>query len=1095
VNLLATLAFLSVLGQYQQVTVHDIQYTTDPAGNSPLNGQRVVFTGVVTASPDQWIRTLQGFFVQDGEGPWTGVYVYTGNYTGPLPALAPGDSVQVWGTVAEYNGLTEISPLDSVKILRRGVPLPSAHVIGAGHLCTGCDSAEAYEGVLVQVEQITVSNPSLGFGEWEITDASGATRVDDAAGYAYTPVLGDALVAVRGVQYFAFNEFKIEPRGDGDIFKTDAAGSGEAWIDPAGWLVADTGTFVLYVRGSVPDTLKALRVVLPTGGQLVQTPTLGGAFAGGALTVQGDTLSLQAVQLLKGDTGWIRLVWITPSQVGDALLEVSSADSAAFRLIQRLGIQLFTMDGSGTAQITPTQLTLDQAVDLSMRFSLNLPAPLPGARLSGVQVTLHGAYAWSGNVQLLGAFSSAQVQSTLTDSTLVVTLTGLSLQDGDTGELLLNGVVPLQAPGSRSVDVASWGPGGTPTPIAGSPLGLVVVPRLDTVLPLRVFHDPALEPLLVGQSVRVRGRVTAVLTDKVYLQDGTGGVVLYRPSGAFAEGDSVEVTGTYAPYRNLAEITPATLESTLVRGLPLNPDVHPIADIGESLEGMLVRLPAVVVTGNRTLSEGTRTTVQDPSGTLSLYAERGSNLNGVTLPPDSIAVIGVIEQRDTFYQILPRRPEDLIPLGDGAGTFRFAWPFVTSGVRDSVDLLITVAAGSLGTVVVEWDTTQFSPSGYRLIGPGWGGVPAADLEDTLVGGRVRLTFYRRALAQDTLRFYQVRVDTTQPSIPLTVATARDSVGVPQQVLVAPALYPVRSLGWVQEPGPDGDASAHVGDTVTVGGVVVGPSSAFSGGTLTSLYLQDSTGGINVFAPFALPPVDTGELMVVRGVITEYQNLTEIFVASSADLHRVGRAAVPAPRTLSRNQGIGEALEGMLIRVDTGVVGRDPYLSGQGWTFPVWNGQAVVQVYVYPATGAVPRVQQLRKGDLVRVTGIAGQYGATYQLLPRDTADLILLTLTPHQGIQLSVRPSVVAFELGERLNITVQAPADAEVSVTVHDVAGRKVAHVLRRAVGPQQFLWDGMTDAGRRAPAGIYLLHARIRLADGTLKDLYRTFVIGIPR
>ena len=379
-NLLATLVFLSVLGQYQQVTIHDIQYTTDPTGASPLNGQRVVFTGVVTASPDMWIRTIQGFFVQDGEGPWRGIYVYTGNYTGPLPTFAPGDSVQVWGTVTEYNGLTEISPLDSVRVLRRGVPLPPAHRIGAGHLCTTCDSAEAYEGVLVQVEQVTVTNPSLGFGEWEITDTTGATRVDDAAGYAYTPVLGDALVAVRGVQYFAFNEFKVEPRGDQDVFRTDAAGSGEAWIDPSGWLVSDTGTFTLYVRGSVPDTVRALQVVMPAGGQLVQTPTLGGVFAGGALTVQGDTLTLQAIQLLKGDTGWIRLVWRTPAQTGDALLLVSTADSAVFRPVQSLGIQLFTMDGSGTAQLSPTQLTLDQASDLSLTFSLNLPAPLPGAR-------------------------------------------------------------------------------------------------------------------------------------------------------------------------------------------------------------------------------------------------------------------------------------------------------------------------------------------------------------------------------------------------------------------------------------------------------------------------------------------------------------------------------------------------------------------------------------------------------------------------------------------------------------------------------------------------------------------------------------------
>ena len=47
---------------------------------------------------------LRWFFIQNGTGPWSGVWVYVSS-----PTVSSGDEVQVSGNVEEYNGLTEIA--------------------------------------------------------------------------------------------------------------------------------------------------------------------------------------------------------------------------------------------------------------------------------------------------------------------------------------------------------------------------------------------------------------------------------------------------------------------------------------------------------------------------------------------------------------------------------------------------------------------------------------------------------------------------------------------------------------------------------------------------------------------------------------------------------------------------------------------------------------------------------------------------------------------------------------------------------------------------------------------------------------------------
>jgi len=182
--------------------IYDIQYTADPSGDSPLDGTSGITTeGIVIA------RFYNGYFIEDpAGGPWNGLFVYDSN----TPAL--GDRVRLTGTVSEYYNLTQLSSLTAYQVLSSGNSIPGPDVV-----TTSGASQEQWEGVLVRVEGVTVTNGDLGYGEWSVSDGSGDVVIDDKGSYTYSPTNGDVLSAVIGPLDYAYGAFKIQPRDDGDI--------------------------------------------------------------------------------------------------------------------------------------------------------------------------------------------------------------------------------------------------------------------------------------------------------------------------------------------------------------------------------------------------------------------------------------------------------------------------------------------------------------------------------------------------------------------------------------------------------------------------------------------------------------------------------------------------------------------------------------------------------------------------------------------------------------------------------------------------------------------------------------------------------------
>ena len=183
------------------VPIYDIQYTADPSGDSPYAGDVVTTEGIVTAV------IYNGYWIEDAAGgPWNGLWVYDSN----VPSR--GDFVQLTGEVAEYNNLTELINVSEFAVVSSGNPLPAPVV-----LSTMAVNDEQYEGVLVRVENATVTDPALGYGEWSVSDGSGDVVIDDKGSYTYAPALGDTLAYIVGPLDYTYGAFKIQPRDDEDI--------------------------------------------------------------------------------------------------------------------------------------------------------------------------------------------------------------------------------------------------------------------------------------------------------------------------------------------------------------------------------------------------------------------------------------------------------------------------------------------------------------------------------------------------------------------------------------------------------------------------------------------------------------------------------------------------------------------------------------------------------------------------------------------------------------------------------------------------------------------------------------------------------------
>ncbi len=178
-------------------TIYEIQYSL--TGPSPLVGEQVITNGIVTG-----VCNL-GYFLQDGEGAWNGIFVYEYGSN-----VDEGDEIYIHATVAEYYDKTELTDIVEYNVLSVGNTLPEASILSTVEV-----NQEDYEGVLVHVDQAECTDYNPEYGEWLVDDGTGITMVDDLI-YEFVPEIG-ASYNITGIVDYSFSSFKIQPRYSSDI--------------------------------------------------------------------------------------------------------------------------------------------------------------------------------------------------------------------------------------------------------------------------------------------------------------------------------------------------------------------------------------------------------------------------------------------------------------------------------------------------------------------------------------------------------------------------------------------------------------------------------------------------------------------------------------------------------------------------------------------------------------------------------------------------------------------------------------------------------------------------------------------------------------
>jgi len=241
-------------------SVYQIQYTTDQGGASQFDGAAVITGGIVTG-----VDTIgaDSYFIQAGSGPWSAVYVYDQAH-----AVAIGDSVVLTATVDEFsNATTELVNVTEFTIVSSGNPLPAPQLLN-----TSSATEEQWEGVLATIADAECTSLPDQFGEWGITQPSGAYLVDDLM-YIYAPEIA-AHYDITGCVHYANGAWKIEPRFATDIVAATAIGEhvfNNTVIGP------NPATDVLRVSTGLPTGTRVDYMFTDALGRTVRTGRITGA--------------------------------------------------------------------------------------------------------------------------------------------------------------------------------------------------------------------------------------------------------------------------------------------------------------------------------------------------------------------------------------------------------------------------------------------------------------------------------------------------------------------------------------------------------------------------------------------------------------------------------------------------------------------------------------------------------------------------------------------------------------------------------------------------------------------------------------------------
>jgi DNA/RNA endonuclease YhcR with UshA esterase domain len=201
-------------------------------------GTVVNIEGIITAEFTTASVSYSRGFIQDETG---GINYY---YTGTHVCFALGDDVSITGTIAQYNGMTEVM-ISSYTINSHGNPLPAPKLITVADLIGTFQAnyTEPDEGRLVKIGNVTVPGASGNWSSKNFSINDGANTdtlyIYGGSGCAVHPLIGTpvptGLFCVIGIlTQFDTNSpyisgYQISPRVVPDIILGQTAVENATW--------------------------------------------------------------------------------------------------------------------------------------------------------------------------------------------------------------------------------------------------------------------------------------------------------------------------------------------------------------------------------------------------------------------------------------------------------------------------------------------------------------------------------------------------------------------------------------------------------------------------------------------------------------------------------------------------------------------------------------------------------------------------------------------------------------------------------------------------------------------------------------------------
>ncbi|MYL43330.1 5'-nucleotidase C-terminal domain-containing protein [Virgibacillus salexigens] len=234
-----------------------------------------------------------------------------------------------------------------------------------------------------------------------------------------------------------------------------------------------------------------------------------------------------------------------------------------------------------------------------------------------------------------------------------------------------------------------------------------------------------------------------------------------------------------------------------------------------------------------------------------------------------------------------------------------------------------------------------------------------------------------------------------------------------------------------------------GTTVSVEGTVTVNSAAISNGTQFTTYIQDVTGGINLFAyeQGELPELAKGDKVKIVGELATYNGLKEVVPTSIQVLE--SDQPLPEVQEVSledlQNEETAESLEGERVRVNGYLSSIPDSPAGGGYNVSFidsdYNGTTLRIM-----ENALD-IAQVEEDAWYNVTGIVSQYN-NYQVIPTEQADFEVAAEQPDPpSASGEYETTVEAVTDGDTIRITDPVLGETRVRFVNMDTPETYAAH------------------------------------------------------